>query len=57
MKRFSTQCVNKIENKTKTNREDITTPRKQTIDFLSQFARVYKAEKTLTQQFCGYVLN
>lgn len=40
MKRLSTQCMNEIENKTNRNRKERKTmPRRQTLDFLTQFAR------------------
>jgi hypothetical protein len=32
-------------------------PRKQTLDFLSKFARVYHAEPLIQQKLCGFVLN
>ena len=58
MKRFSTQCMNGLENKTKKNRnEKKSTPSGQTIDFLSQFARSYHVEPALQPELCGYVMN
>ena len=48
MKRLSTQCMNEIENKTNRNRKERKTmPRRQTLDFLTQFARVYHSEPAL----------
>lgn len=58
MKRLSTRCMNKIENKTeRTQREVRTMPRRQTLDFLTQFARVYHSEPALRAEFCGLVIN
>lgn len=48
MKRLSTQCMNEIENKTNRNRKERKTmPRRQTLDFLTQFARVYHSQNPL----------
>lgn len=58
MKRFSTQCMEELENKTKKNRSGKkSAPSRRTIDFLSQFARSYHAEPALQPEFCGYVVN
>lgn len=58
MKRLSTQCMNEIENKTDRNRKERkTTLRRQTLDFLTQFARVYHSEPALRTEFCGFVMN
>lgn len=58
MKRLSTQCMDNLEKKTqKKARSGSGQPRKQTLDFLSQFARVYQAEPALKAEVCGYVLN
>ena len=58
MKRLSTQCMNEIENKTDRNRKERkTTPHRQTLDFLTQFARVYHSEPALRTEFCGFVMN
>ena len=58
MKRLSTQCMNEIENKTDRNRKERkTTPRRQTLDLLTQFARVYHSEPALRTEFCGFVMN
>lgn len=57
MKRLSTRCMCKFGNIRKAPRQGKTEPRKQTLDFLSQFARVYKAEPGLEQNICSYVLN
>ena len=55
MKRLSTQCMNEIENKTNRNRKEM--PRRQTLDFLTQFARVYHSEPALRTELCGLVMN
>lgn len=58
MKRLSTQCMNEIENKTNRNRKERKTmPRRQTLDFLTQFARVYHSEPALRTELCGFVMN
>lgn len=58
MKRFSTQCMDKLDDKTKKNRnEKKTMPCRQTLDFLTQFARVYQAEPVLHSELCSYVMN
>lgn len=58
MKRLSTRCMNKIENKTERSQREIRTmPRRQTLDFLTQFARVYHSEPVLRTEFCGLVIN
>lgn len=58
MKRFSTQCMNGLENKTKKNRnEKKSTPSKQTLDFLSQFARIYHAEPAMQPELCDELRN
>ena len=58
MKRLSTQCINEIDNKKDRNlKERKTTPRRQTLDFLTQFARVYHSEPALRTEFCGFVMN
>lgn len=58
MKRFSTQCMDELKDKTKRNRNGKKSiPSRQTLDFLSQFARSYHAEPALQPEFCGYVMN
>lgn len=58
MKRFFTQCMNELEDKAKKNRSGKkSTPSKQTLDFLSQFARIYHTEPALQTELCGYVMN
>lgn len=58
MKRLFTPCKDDLENKTQRKaKNNCGKPRKQTLDFLSQFARVYQAEPALKAEVCGYVLN
>lgn len=57
MKNLSTQCMDNKSNKEQRGYDKQTSPRKQTLDFLSQFARVYCSEKTLNAGHCGLVLN
>jgi hypothetical protein len=57
MKNLSTQCVNKIMGKGKRKDNTEEKPCKQTLNFLSQFARIYHAEPALQQDLCGFVLN
>lgn len=58
MKRLSTLCMDDLKNKTqRKSKNNSEKPRKQTLDFLSQFARVYQAEPALKAEVCGYVLN
>ena len=49
MRKLSTQCMDDLEAKS--------SPRKQTMDFLKQFARAYQAEPAVRPELCGYVLN
>lgn len=57
MKRLFTQCMDDLGNKTKQNSKEKSRPRKQTLDFLSQFARVYQVEPAKQPELCTYVLN
>lgn len=58
MKKVSTQCMNGLENKkNKSRKGKKSTPRRQTLDFLSQFARVYHSEPALSPELCGLVMN
>ena len=55
MKKLSTSCMNETDNR---NEKDIGLfPRQRTLDFLSQFARVYHAEPVLKANFGGLILN
>ena len=44
MRKLSTQCMDDLEKKVKSAPEAKSSPRKQTMDFLKQFARAYQAE-------------
>ncbi|MDH6311858.1 hypothetical protein M2137_000617 [Parabacteroides sp. PFB2-10] len=58
MKRISTQRMFENSNIRKSSRKKATgTPRQQTLDFLAQFARVYRVEPALRQDLCSFVLN
>ena len=59
MKRLSTQCMNEIENKTnrKPKEKENNAAVGQTLDFLTQFARVYHSEPALRTELCGLVMN
>lgn len=58
MKEDSTQRMNGPEDKKKKIMHvKRTTPRKQTLDFLSQLARVYHSEPALSPEFCGLIIN
>ncbi|RHJ84397.1 hypothetical protein [Parabacteroides sp. AM08-6] len=59
MKRLSTRCMNEFENRTNRNRNEKkkSMPRRQTLDFLTQFARVYHSEPVLHPELCGVVMN
>mgnify|MGYP000900732238 FL=1 len=56
MKNDSTHCMNEVK-KMKKEPNANEGPRKQTLDFLRQFARVYQVEPMLKPTFDGYVLN
>ena len=57
MRKLSTQCMDDLEKKVKSAPEAKSSPRKQTMDFLKQFARAYQAEPAVRPELCGYVLN
>lgn len=58
MKRLSTPCFKHSQRETKTDANEFRNqPRRQTLDFLTQFARVYQAEPVLCPELSGYVLN
>lgn len=57
MKRLSTRSVSKFGSMRKNNLMEVGgNPRKKTLDFLTQLARVYKVEPTLGK-LGSYVLN
>ena len=55
MKKLSTRCVNETDRNRKEQAEN--GPCRQTLAFLTQFARVYHAEPVLPPEFCGLILN
>ena len=55
MKKLSTRCVNETDRNRKEQAEN--GPCRQTLAFLTQFARVYHAEPVLRPEFCGLILN
>ena len=57
MKKFSTHCMNDMNNKEIRKEEIVSTPKKQTLDFIRQFAKVYYSEKMIRTDLCGFVLN
>lgn len=59
MKKLSTQCMDELENKANNNRNEKkkSQPRRQTLDLLMQFARVYHSEPSLCPELCGIVMN
>lgn len=59
MKRLSTQCMDELENRTDKNRNEkkLSMPNRKTLDFLTQFARVYHSEPALRPELCGLVMN
>lgn len=59
MKNFSTRCIKKRKEVIdEENKQDKSIgPKRQTLDFIKQFARVYHSENTLDIQLVGLVLN
>ena len=58
MKRFSTQCMDGLKDKTKKNRNEKKIPhRRGRRNLLAQFARSYHVEPALQPEFGGYVMN
>ena len=47
MRKLSTQCMDDLEKKVKSAPEAKSSPRKQTMDFLKQFARAYQKRNRL----------
>ena len=57
MKKIST-LINDIENKTESIRvKKKCMPSRKTLDFLSQFARVYHVENSLRADLGGFIMN
>ena len=57
MSKFSTHCMDKMEKHVNHALTGDSQPKKSTLDFLRQFARVYQAEPMLQPGLCGFVLN
>ena len=57
MKKLSTHCMNDMNNKETRQKETESAPKKQTLDFIRQFAKVYYSEKMIRTDLCGFVLN
>lgn len=57
MRKFSTRCMDKLEKNADQTLLVDSQPKKNTLDFLRQFARVYQAESMLQPGLCGFVLN
>lgn len=59
MDKLFTHCMDRDKKRTeeKCLAEMKISPRRQTVDFLRQFARVYQCEPTLSPDICGFVLN
>ena len=57
MRKFSTHCMDKMEKHVNHALTGDSEPKKSTLDFLRQFARVYQAEPMLEPGLCGFVLN
>lgn len=57
MKNISTHCVIKLIEKGKNKNSKPAAPCRQTIDFLTQFARGYHVEPIMQKDLCGFILN
>ena len=57
MRKFSTHCMDKMEKHVNHALTGDSQPKKSTLDFLRQFARVYQVEPMLQPGLCGFVLN
>ena len=57
MKKASTHCCSKSEIKKTTKKDYEIMPHQQTLDYLSQFARVYHADPVLNKSLNGMILN
>ena len=57
MRKFSTHCMDKMEKHVNHALTGDSEPKKSTLDFLRQFARVYQAEPMLEPGLCGFMLN
>lgn len=57
MSKFSTPCMDKLDENVNHTLLVDSEPKKKTLDFLRQFARVYQTEPLLRPSLCGFVLN
>ncbi|MDR2138451.1 MAG: hypothetical protein LBP50_02735 [Tannerella sp.] len=59
MKKFFTRRMTREEKNSEKEQEvkPVFGPRKETIRLLYQFARAYRFEPKLSQEFCSYVMN
>jgi len=57
MDEFYTRCMDDIEKKEDKAPVNDEGPQRQTLEFLRQFARTYRAEKILAPELRGYVIN
>lgn len=54
---LSTRCMDNFKKKDDLSDEVKTSPKKQTLELLRQFARAYRAEPVLQPELCGFILN
>lgn len=57
MRKLSTLCIDDVRRKEDDRLEGSGSPRKQTLDFLRQFARVYQSEPVMHPELRGFVMN
>ncbi len=57
MDEFYTRCMDDIEKKEDKASVKDEGPQRQTLEFLRQFARTYRAEKILAPELRSYVIN
>ncbi len=58
MKKIATPCFSRFDRLIKAQHaESEVKPRRQTLDFLHQFARSYHVESSLVSDLCGFVMN
>jgi hypothetical protein len=57
MKNLSTRCRREIMERENNNDGKRMRPCKQTLSFLTQFARIYHAEPVIEKKLCGFILN
>lgn len=54
---LSTRCMDNFKKKDDLSDEVKTSPKKQTLELLRQFARAYRVEPVLRPELCGFILN